>query len=92
MRRLAPTEEAGRLALQSVPPGRLAIKDVIADLALFLCTDAAAYITGARQQLRIPELRSAALIPCVSIARPEKRVDKVNSLIDRPLNRFYVGR
>jgi len=47
MRRVAPTEEARRLALQSVPLGRLAIKDEIADLALFLCADAAVYITGA---------------------------------------------
>ncbi len=47
MRRLAPTEEARRVAMQSVPLGRFASKDEIADLALFLCTDAAAYITGA---------------------------------------------
>jgi len=47
MRRLAPTEEARRRAMQSVPLGRFAAKDEIADLALFLCTDAAAYITGA---------------------------------------------
>jgi len=47
MRRLAPTEEARRRAIQSVPLGRFAGKDEIADLALFLCSDAAAYITGA---------------------------------------------
>jgi len=47
MRRLAPTEEARRRAMQSVPLGRFASKDEIADLALFLCTDAAAFITGA---------------------------------------------
>jgi len=47
MRRLAPTEEARRRAIQSVPLGRFASKDEIADLALFLCSDAAAYITGA---------------------------------------------
>ena len=47
MRRLAPTEEARRKAMQSVPLGRFARKDEIADLALFLCSDAAAYITGA---------------------------------------------
>ena len=47
MRRLAPTEEARRQAMQSVPLGRFATKDEVADLALFLCTDAAAYITGA---------------------------------------------
>ncbi len=47
MRRLAPTEEARRRAMQSVPLGRFASKDEIAGLALFLCSDAAAYITGA---------------------------------------------
>jgi len=47
MRRLAPTEEARRNAMASVPLGRFASKDEIADLALFLSSDAAAYITGA---------------------------------------------
>jgi NAD(P)-dependent dehydrogenase (short-subunit alcohol dehydrogenase family) len=47
MRRLAPTEEARRKAMESVPLGRFATKDEIADLALFLSSDAAAYITGA---------------------------------------------
>jgi NAD(P)-dependent dehydrogenase (short-subunit alcohol dehydrogenase family) len=47
MLRLAPNEEARRQALASVPLGRFASKDDIADLALFLCSDAAAYITGA---------------------------------------------
>jgi len=47
MRRLAPTEEARRQSMASVPLGRFASKDEIADLALFLCSDAAAYITGA---------------------------------------------
>ena len=47
MRRLAPTDEARRKAMASVPLGRFAGKDEIADLALFLCSDAAAYITGA---------------------------------------------
>jgi NAD(P)-dependent dehydrogenase (short-subunit alcohol dehydrogenase family) len=47
MRRLAPTEQARRQAMQSVPLGRFGTKDEIADLALFLCSDAAAYITGA---------------------------------------------
>jgi len=47
MRRLAPTEEARRQAMATVPLGRFASKDDIADLALFLSSDAAAYITGA---------------------------------------------
>jgi NAD(P)-dependent dehydrogenase (short-subunit alcohol dehydrogenase family) len=47
MRRLAPTDEARRQALETVPLGRFATKDDIANLALFLCTDAASYITGA---------------------------------------------
>jgi NAD(P)-dependent dehydrogenase (short-subunit alcohol dehydrogenase family) len=47
MRRLAPTEEASRLATESVPLGRFATKDDIANLAMFLCSDAAAYMTGA---------------------------------------------
>ena len=47
MRRLAPTEEARRKAMESVPLGRFASKDEIANLALFLSSDAAAYITGA---------------------------------------------
>jgi NAD(P)-dependent dehydrogenase (short-subunit alcohol dehydrogenase family) len=47
MRRLAPTAEARRQSMAAVPLGRFASKDEIADLALFLCSDAAAYITGA---------------------------------------------
>jgi len=47
VRRLAPTEEIrGRIA-ESIPLRRFATKDEIADLTLFLCSDAAAYITGA---------------------------------------------
>jgi len=46
MRRLAPTEEARALAVRSVPLGRLGRKDEIADLAIFLSSDAASYITG----------------------------------------------
>jgi NAD(P)-dependent dehydrogenase (short-subunit alcohol dehydrogenase family) len=47
MRRLAPTEEARRRAMESVPLRRFAIKDNIADLAVFLCSEGAEYITGA---------------------------------------------
>lgn len=47
MRRLAPTDEVRRRVIRSVPLGRYGTKDELADLALFLCTDAAAYITGA---------------------------------------------
>jgi NAD(P)-dependent dehydrogenase (short-subunit alcohol dehydrogenase family) len=47
MRRLAPTEEHRRKAVRAVPLGRFGTKDEIADLALFLCSDAARFITGA---------------------------------------------
>jgi NAD(P)-dependent dehydrogenase (short-subunit alcohol dehydrogenase family) len=47
MRRLAPTEDLRQRAMASVPLGRFGTKDEIADLALFLCSDAARYITGA---------------------------------------------
>ena len=46
MRRLAPTEEARRRVEHGVPLRRYGTKDELADLALFLCSDAAAYITG----------------------------------------------
>jgi NAD(P)-dependent dehydrogenase (short-subunit alcohol dehydrogenase family) len=46
MRRLAPTEEALQRATRGVPLRRFGTKDELADLALFLSTDAAAYITG----------------------------------------------
>lgn len=46
MRRLAPTEEARQNAVSSVPLGRLGTKDDIANLALFLSSDAASYVTG----------------------------------------------
>lgn len=47
MRRLAPTEEARERVLASVPLGRYGTKDELADLAVFLASDAASYITGA---------------------------------------------
>lgn len=47
MRRLAPSEEARQAAVRSVPLGRFGTKDELADLALFLCSEAASYITGA---------------------------------------------
>ncbi len=46
MRRLAPTAEQRRRVEQTVPLRRYGTKDELADLALFLCSDAAAYITG----------------------------------------------
>ena len=42
----APAEEARRQAMRGVPLGHFATKDEISNLALFLCMDAAAYITG----------------------------------------------
>ena len=47
MRRLAPDEASRRRVQKTVPLGRFATRDEIADLALFLCSDAAQYITGA---------------------------------------------
>lgn len=47
MRRLAPTGEARRAMEQRIPLRRFGTKDELADLALFLCSDAACYITGA---------------------------------------------
>jgi len=47
MRRLAPTPEVRKKVESKVPLGRFGTKDELADLALFLCSDAAAYITGA---------------------------------------------
>lgn len=47
MRRLAPTDEARRAVERNVPLRRMGTKDELADLALYLCSDAARYITGA---------------------------------------------
>jgi NAD(P)-dependent dehydrogenase (short-subunit alcohol dehydrogenase family) len=47
MQRLAPTEDVRRRIESSVPLRRFGTKDELADLALFLCSDAASYITGA---------------------------------------------
>ena len=47
MSRLAPTPEARRQFMQMIPLRRFAMKQEIADLALFLCSDAAQFITGA---------------------------------------------
>jgi len=47
MSRLAPTDQARRAIERRIPLGRFGTKDELADLALFLSSDAAAYITGA---------------------------------------------
>ena len=47
MRRLAPTPEIRQQFARGVPLQRFATKDEIADLALFLSSDAASFITGA---------------------------------------------
>ncbi|MBA2688371.1 MAG: SDR family oxidoreductase [Gemmatimonadaceae bacterium] len=46
MSRLAPTPEARKMVTGSIPLRRFATKDEIADLAIFLCSNAASYITG----------------------------------------------
>lgn len=46
MARLAPTPEAMEASTRNVPMKRLGTKDEVADLAMFLVSDAAAYITG----------------------------------------------
>jgi len=47
MRRLAPTEEARAAAVRTVPLGRFGTKDDIANLVLFLCSEAGAFCNGA---------------------------------------------
>jgi NAD(P)-dependent dehydrogenase (short-subunit alcohol dehydrogenase family) len=47
MSRLAPTAEARRSIAGAIPLRRFGTKDELADLALFLSSDAASYITGA---------------------------------------------
>lgn len=47
MRRLAPTPEIRKQFTRGIPLQRFAAKDEIADLALFLSSDAAKFITGA---------------------------------------------
>jgi NAD(P)-dependent dehydrogenase (short-subunit alcohol dehydrogenase family) len=47
MRRLAPTEEMRTKIMGGVPMRRYGTKDELADLALFLSSEAASYITGA---------------------------------------------
>ncbi len=47
MRRLAPTAEIQQEMARTIPLRRFGTKDELADLALFLCSEAAAYITGA---------------------------------------------
>lgn len=47
MRRLAPTEESRQQVIRSVPLRRMGSKQDIANLAIFLCSDAASYINGA---------------------------------------------
>jgi len=46
MRRLAPTEEARKKTTSTLPLRRFGTKDELADLALFLCSEAAGFITG----------------------------------------------
>ena len=47
MRRLAPTEAAERRICENIPLRRYGTRDELADLCLFLCSEAASFITGA---------------------------------------------
>ena len=47
MRRLAPTPEARAASVRTVPLGRFGTKDDIANLVLFLCSEAGAFCNGA---------------------------------------------
>jgi len=47
MRRLAPTPEIRNQLTRGIPLKRFSTKDEIADVALFLSSDAAKFITGA---------------------------------------------
>jgi NAD(P)-dependent dehydrogenase (short-subunit alcohol dehydrogenase family) len=47
MRRLAPTEAARERVISAIPLRRYGTKDELADLALFLASEAASFITGA---------------------------------------------
>jgi len=74
MRRLAPTEVHRHKARGAVPLNRFGTKDEIADLALFLASDAAGFITGAvyvcdgGQSL----LGSRALLSALEVPRAEQ--------------------
>jgi NAD(P)-dependent dehydrogenase (short-subunit alcohol dehydrogenase family) len=46
MKRLAPTPQIREMVTRMIPVGRFAEKSEIADLALFLCSDSARFITG----------------------------------------------
>ena len=46
MARLAPSDAARHAVNATVPLRRMGTKDEIADVAIFLCSDAAAYVTG----------------------------------------------
>lgn len=50
MRRLAPTEQARQAVIGFIPIGRMGSRDDVADLATFLCSDAAGFLTGAIYQ------------------------------------------
>ena len=47
MRRLAPTDEARKAVTHMVPLRRMGRKEDIANAAMFLCSSAAGYVTGA---------------------------------------------
>jgi len=73
MRRLAPTEAARERVIAGVPLRRCGTRDELADLALFLCSPAAAYITGGVFQCD----GGSSLAPLGPIELPEGRIRRI---------------
>lgn len=73
MSRLAPTEEMRKSVIETVPLRRMGTRDDIADLALFLSSDAASYITGAVLVCDGGQIHSGARLFGAPVAAPPAR-------------------
>lgn len=67
MRRLSKVDSMGSLANDSLALKRMGTKDEIADAALWLCSDAASYVTGT-----IIEVEGGTNLGDASFAKPLK--------------------